>query len=185
MINKYIQHLLYILFILCMIISCKEDNRLLHTLKEIKSMPIKLHLDKMQCKYKGKDTLLTNITKPCLRLVKYIDSTECSPCILDHMHYWNTLIDETKQNENKVQYIFIVAPKAEDLENTYLSIQYGGLRNPIYVDTAYIFRKNNPVIIGKSIYHTFLLNERDSIILVGDPLESMEIKELFKKTIDY
>lgn len=34
------------------------------------------------------------------------------------------------------------------------------------------------------MFHTFLLDENNNIILVGDPVESMEIKELLKDIIN-
>ena len=77
-----------------------------------------------------------------------------------------------------------MAPKVLQLEDTYLSIEYSGLDSPVYVDTAYVLRKENPQIPVDPIYHTFLLNEKDSVILVGNPLENVEIENIFRHTID-
>lgn len=169
---------------LCLFSCGNEHDTVLYALKEMESRPMALHLDRMQCKYRGRDTLCLDSVMPKLRLVRYVDTTECSPCILDRMYYWNDLIKEAGRYDGKLRYIFIVAPKVLQLEDTYLSIEYSGLDSPVYVDTAYVLRKENPQIPVDPIYHTFLLNEKDSVILVGNPLENVEIENIFRHTID-
>lgn len=135
------KHLLFTVTACWIFSACKSDNKIQQTLKTLETQTINVNLKGMQCLYQGIDTIITDCSILKLRLIKYIDSSECSPCILDHMYYWNDLLEDIKVYNREIQYTFIVAPKTEDLENTYLSIKYGGLNNPIYVDTAYTFKK--------------------------------------------
>ena len=55
------------------------------------------------------------------------------------------------------------------------------LKNPIYVDTAYIFRENNKHIPSETRYHNFLINSKGEILLVGNPLENKKIRNILNK----
>jgi len=46
------------------------------------------------------------------------------------------------------------------------------------------FIKENPHIPLKGIYHTFLLDENDSVILVGDPFKNEKMEKLLQKVIE-
>ena len=72
----------------------------------------------------------------------------------------------------------IVAPKHEQIEDAYLSIESNGLDSPVYVDTAYAFRKANPYLPDERMYHSFLLDEKDSVVIVGNPIENPKIDSL-------
>ena len=181
---KSMRLITYILSIMLLFLcwSCKESDDIKETLISMQKNKICLSLDRMQCKFYANDTTLKNTNSTEFCFVVYIDSARCSPCTLDKIHQWNILIDEFKQRkEQKLEFIFIAAPKPSQIEDAYLSIEYCGLKNPIYVDTAYIFRENNKHIPSETRYHNFLINSKGEIMLVGNPLENKKIRNLLNK----
>ena len=52
-----------------------------------------------------------------------------------------------------------------------LYIRRDKLNYPIYVDTLGIFSLGNPHLLQDPRFHTFLLDENNNVILVGNPLQ--------------
>lgn len=179
------RHLLvFIINVIAIMSGCNNRHDYIEkTLQKMQSRPINLCLDKMQCRVRNMDTVIVDSMKPDLRLVVYIDSTECSPCALDRLYKWNGLISEAKKYGGRLKYIFIVAPKRNQLEDVYLSIESSGVDSPVYVDTAYCLRKENNEINSEKMFHVFCLNKNDSVILVGDILDNDRVDSIFRKQI--
>lgn len=148
------------------------------------TQPIRLPLDKMVCRYRANETIVIDSVPHPLRLVVYVDSSKCSPCTLDNMYTWNTLVEETDSLYGKrLGYVFIVAPKPEQREDTYLSIESSGLKCPMYVDTTYAFRLANPQLPADELYHTFLLDSGNNALLIGDPLNNARIRNILDEIL--
>ena len=162
---------------LCLV-SCSENHDIEEKISSLQSQPIKLCLDEMRCRNKYGDTIVVDSVKPLYRMVVYVDSSACSPCTLDKMYVWNESIKKARRQGSMLKHVFIVAPKPEQIEDAYLSIESNGLDSPIYVDTAYAFRKANPHLPEERMYHSFLLDEKDSVVIVGNPIENPKIDSL-------
>lgn len=46
------------------------------------------------------------------------------------------------------------------------------LSYPIYMDTTGVFRRTNPQLPSNPMLHTFLLDENNEVLAVGNPLEN-------------
>ncbi len=55
---------------------------------------------------------------------------------------------------------------------------------PVHVDTAGIFIRENPHIPREAVYHTFLLDKDNRVVLVGNPSRSEKIKEMFWQIVE-
>lgn len=174
----------YLSLLACLVVSCKQDI-VKDTLKDLQSQPVKIRLDRMECRMYDRDTVYADSVKPLLRLVTYVDSSVCSPCTLDHMYVWNDFIDESRQYNGKQEYIFVIAPKPGPyhLEDVHLSIESCGLKCPVYVDTAYVFKNDNPHLPTDNRFHTMLLDRNDSVLMVGSPLTNPQVEELFMRIV--
>jgi hypothetical protein len=49
---------------------------------------------------------------------------------------------------------------------------------------TYSFRRANPHIPDDPLFHTFVLNEQDSVVLVGDPFKNEKMEKLLLKVIE-
>ena len=58
------------------------------------------------------------------------------------------------------------------------------LQFPVLLDTAGIFERSNPQLPENPVFHTFLLDRDNRVVLVGSPLGNPKMWELYKSTID-
>lgn len=69
---------------------------------------VKLNLNRMAYCIPDNDTARTDTTSAPYRLLTYIDSTNCTPCLLNEMHKWNDIIDNTRTNwQSRKLHIYI------------------------------------------------------------------------------
>ena len=54
----------------------------------------------------------------------------------------------------------------------------------VYVDDRQYFITNNPTIPEDAMFHTFLLDRENRIVLVGNPVHNEKLWELYKNTIN-
>ena len=55
---------------------------------------------------------------------------------------------------------------------------------PILLDTLGEFEKLNPHLPKNRALHTFLLDENNNVILVGNPLRNKKIEEMFYQIVE-
>lgn len=59
-----------------------------------------------------------------------------------------------------------------------------GFNHKVLIDINNSFRKSNPHIPKDAMYYTFLLDEDNKVVLVGNPLRNNSIKEIFLRTVN-
>ncbi len=111
-------------------------------------------------------------------LTIYFDSTECSSCSINNIYQWTDLIEQLNKKQKSIRTTFIFSPPRTDLRRVIYLAQHSQFRNGIYIDTCSYFIRANPHIPSNNLMHTFLLNDKDSVILVGNPQSNPKIKEL-------
>ena len=148
--------------------GCKsEKEQVKDKIEQMKSCPIDLCLDKMECRRNPVKKLDRKYT-----MVVYVDSSECSPCALSKLRFWNPLIAEAKKKRVDINYIFILDPKRDEMEDVNIELDITDLPSSIYVDTAHVFSNRNDLIPKDQRYHSFLLDKRLNVIFVGSPIEN-------------
>lgn len=55
---------------------------------------------------------------------------------------------------------------------------------PILLDTIGEFKMLNPHLPQNTLLHSFLLNEKNEVILVGNPSQNKKIQELFYQLVE-
>lgn len=174
-----------------LLIACQKQKSVAKNFSDIgnviynmQSHHVSLNLEKMMCCIPDNDTARVDIMKSGYRLVVYMDSSKCSPCIISKMYMWNSLIEKTRESGDKVGYVFIFEPKKEQIEDAIWAVESSGLKNRIYIDTACVFKRDNPFVPKAEMYHAMLINKKDSILLVGMPLTNHKVEELFFNIIN-
>ena len=115
-------------------------------------------------------------------LLFWVDNKECSTCLLNRIATNTDFFDALHDSVKDVSIKWLFTP-AEEVKQTIIDvIQYSQLEIPIYVDTTNMFRKKNSFIPKDNRLHTFLLNDCNEIIQVGDPLKSHEMWQLYTNT---
>lgn len=161
-------------------LGCKsEKEQVRDKIEQMKSRPIELCLDKMECRRNPLNKLDKKYT-----MVVYVDSTECSSCALSKLRFWNPLIAEAKKKQLDIDYVFILAPKKEDMEDVNVELEITDLQSSIYVDTAFVFKMNNKDFPKENKYHSFLLNTDGKVIFIGSPIANKKVMDIYKNIVN-
>lgn len=178
--------LLVLSFLTCVIVFYSCDNRKSSIKEQVGKMsaePILVNLDNMDYVECRSDSFLPE-TEVDYTMVVYVDSSKCTPCAIDHLRFWNKHVKDAKYKKLKITFKFIVAPKEREKEDVYMTLAESDLLCPIYVDTAYTFLKNNPMIPKDKMYHSFLLGKDNKVLLVGSPIDNERVKEIYERIIN-
>ena len=120
-----------------------------------------------------------------IKYIIYSDSMRCTPCAINKMYLWNSLLEYSKNYNGQLNFYFIFCPARKDLHEMKLAlIKNSKFNYPILLDTLGEFEKLNPHLPQNNTLHAFLLDENNNVILVGDPLHNKRIKEIFYKTVE-
>lgn len=104
------------------------------------------------------------------KLVVYMDSTHCTECALKSMHLWEDFYNLEHKYEGRFKVVFIVqASKRSNPTVIASAFRHYDVKYPMYIDSTNIFSSLNPHIPSEDMYHVFLTNKNDSVVLVGNP----------------
>lgn len=112
-------------------------------------------------------------------MVVFHSQTECTVCALEKMSDWNALLNWERDGKGKLTFIF--SPSSDKFNEVVSAYRRSGLEHEIVIDTCGIFLKENTHIPKERAFHTFLLNRKGEVMLVGNPIYNEEIKKLFYK----
>lgn len=184
---RIISFLLCIIVIMFSIISCNDNkNDIEDNLLSMQKKAILLPLGNMMSQHCKNDTASfenCNSIKANYRYVVFIDSAQCSPCAIDGLYRWNSVIDSVRQNKLNLSFLFIVSPPKWQLEDVLLAVEFSGLENDIYIDSMNIFSKMNQHLPRDSKYHSFVINGDNKVVIVGNVLINGKIRELLNKLL--
>ncbi len=110
------------------------------------------------------------------KIVVYVDSMGCTSCRL-HLSEWSSYINEIDSiYPNKVQFLFFFVPKKG--RDIYLTLRMERFMYPICIDTLDVLNKINNFPSDMQ-YQTFLLDEKNKVKAIGNPVQNPHIKELY------
>lgn len=145
----------------------------------MKSLAINLDFANAAAIYEGKDS--TYQSADVRKLVLFVDSTSCSPCVLSHfVNYYD--ISESLSLHNG-ELLVVLHPQQGRLDEVKKRMRHERFPFWCIVDSVGVFVKNNPGIPENQLLHTFALDEQNKVILVGDPTRNDRIKELFYREV--
>lgn len=159
-------------------IGCGNNHHIKEGIQRMQSEPVEIPFAEMLCIRELTDSLpyAEDEVMP-FQLVSFTDSSRCSTCVLNALSEWNALLN--LERERKVQFVFILQPQKQEIEEVIHTYYHSGLEHPVWIDTCGTFLKNNPQIPNGRMFHTFLLDKDRKILLVGNPLANNRIREIF------
>lgn len=175
---------LFVFFNGLLLFACEPaKDKIRKNIEEMQSTQIVFPLDEMQhCKRDSSlsDSCLWKYAK--LKLVHYIDSSQCTSCYMKKIdEKYNELYRLEKDTKNQFSSIFIIEQRGnDDNYKKHISKLYS---LTMYVDTMHVFAKMNLKIPQEPMYHTFLLDENNNVILVGNPLFNAEVHKVLKHIV--
>ena len=169
----------------CIITACnshKEDVQ--KALEKMQSSTICIPYERMECW--TSDSILEDRpwNKAKLKLVHYVDSATCSTCYLQKIAIYGLLFSMEAQSNNDFYNVFIINPNI--IAKKKLISDFSGKLIPqtIFVDSTNVFMESNPNLPSESMYHTFMLDENNKVILVGNPMLNKQIEDMMLSIVE-
>lgn len=134
--------------------------------------------------YNGEKISLSNIGCSKLKLLIYIDSLNCNSCYLKRIKKWDTLIEYAQKKGNKLNYYFIFSPRKKDIGMMTYLLKNTDVNCPLIIDSIGEFRKMNDHLPKNRLLQTFLVDENNHVIMIGDPTKNDETNEIFRKKVE-
>lgn len=125
---------------------------------------------------------LEYIEKPAIKLLIYMDSTGCASCNINNLYKLNEFV-EMEPSICFYPYV-IFNPSEDDKRFLYRDLQLNTYLFPIYVDEYNEFEFLNPWLPSDNKYRSFLIDKNNIVTLIGNPIMSDSIWDLFKGTIN-
>ena len=182
--NKY-----YYILLLLLLLSC-NNNALTDSIRRLQSSPIDLCLDSLAYfvsevdKQYNVDSISFYSDKN-ISMVVYMDSSSCSTCAIKSMYHWLGFLEEVESRyKESMKVYFVFAPRKDQMVDFERSLQTLNIEYPIFIDTTNVFlRRNLNVPMDKNL-HTFLLDQKRRVRLVGNPLHNLKMMELVYSVTD-
>jgi hypothetical protein len=114
------------------------------------------------------------------KLIVYYDSTQCSTCAINNL--WE--YEELAEKYNSIDIFVILYPSSKnnlDVLNSLLSKVSPQIKTIFDFDGT--FENNNSHIPSNELFHTFLVDGKGKVLLVGDPIKNKKIRELLHNII--
>lgn len=161
--------------------SCNNPKELRSQLKNILGQ--QLTFPKEIISVKGDKVSFVNHSiseKP--KFIIFIDSLECSTCLLSHLHNFSPLEDYS--NNTGLFDLFILLSPKEDEKVAMIDYTLTlSLNCPIYFDIESHFTQNNSFIPPDSRFHFLLTDSNGKVIFVGNPIKEGKLLPAFEKVI--
>lgn len=170
--------------LLFLLVACSDrDQQLAKEIKILQSKAIQLP-SKGLVVQQNTELHEVDVNEKALKLVIYTDSVGCTSCAINQINLWDSFIDYAEQFNNQLRFYFIFSPVKKDFNSIKSAIASSMFDYPILLDTLREFEKLNPHLPRNRSLHSFLLDENNNVILVGNPLHNKRIEEIFYKTVE-
>ncbi len=115
-----------------------------------------------------------------LSIVIYYDLSDCLPCKSKEFSLWLPFLNEIRNDSMPINIIPICA----SCDDTFIYALYksNDINIPCIWDNRKEFEKYN-TLPNNPLYHTFLLDENNKILLMGTPLYNPKLWQNYKKII--
>ena len=90
------------------------------------------------------------------------------------------LIDSKKRElYPDVEFLYIINVNPSNVDAVYSTLCNSRIVSPVYLDTLNSFLTVNPHIPKSKLFHSFVMNDKDSVLMVGSPFSSPRLESLF------
>lgn len=128
----------------------------------------------------GKDTIDFPMSGK-FKILTYVDSIGCISCKLQ-LDQWKVFMDGVNNaGINSVDFLFYFSPeKRRDIIST---LKQAGFTYPVCIDEDKELDRLNHFPKTEMDFHTFLLDEDNRVLAIGNPIHNPKVKELYLKII--
>ena len=173
--------LLYLLSILFLLTSCKENKKeeVARLVQEWQGKEIVFPKNITFTRFVT-DTVDYQIPQSDYKVLIYVDSTGCTSCKLQ-LPKWKELIAYTDSvTGNNIPFLFFFQSK-DDKELRYI-LKRDNFNRPVCIDRNSELDKLNR-FPQNITFQTFLLDKKNRIVVIGNPIHNLAVKDLYLKQI--
>ena len=177
----------FLLFILSPgLFSCRENKARTEAeqiVKEWTGKQIRFP-DEFSCNFLGKDTvanLCSGLLTKEYKILLYVDSTGCTSCKLQ-LIAWKGLIEESRDLHDRLSFLLFFNPKNRDKKELSFLLRRDKLDYPVFMDMDNNIQELNH-FPDQSNYQCFLLDKNNRVLMIGNPVSTPKIWELFKQQV--
>lgn len=115
------------------------------------------------------------------KIVIYYNAKGCTSCRMNELYSWKEVMKADPEGLPDADFVFIFKsdPRNEEVVQKLISTDF---RYPILCDPAGEFEKNN-TLPKNEMYHVFLLDRDNKIILSGSPIYNPRLWDLYKSKV--
>lgn len=135
--------------------------------------------ENLKFKSMGRDTIGSQILNHQYKVLVYLDSLGCIPCRL-RLVEWKEYMDNWELNGYDVGFLFVV--QSSNYKHLEMKLYADQFSYPIIYDPENTFNKLNH-FPKEEQFRTFLLDAKNRVILIGSPIENIEISLLYDKVL--
>lgn len=166
---------------LMLFISCVK-SKFTDDILKMQFRPIDLTSCEESVCYKGGEMTAFHIEDSAYKLIIYIDSTSCSPCFISHMYDYEETVEEF--DSVGIGTVIVFEPRQEQEEETRFLLEQQAYPFLTVVINNGAFSGENPHLPSSSVLHSFLLNRKNEVTIVGNPVRNAKIKELMLNSVE-
>ena len=181
--NRIIFHTFIIGVLLCS--ACTENH------KQKKKIEAELRLFKetaiifpgnlLSKNFKEQTSPDTTMLFRSLKMVAYINQKGCMGCKL---HDLLPIYMFALENEHLKNFSVIIILNPSDMEAADYTLTDMHFHQTVFYDIDGSFERLNPHLPTNEQFHTFLLNENNNVVLVGNPAHNEKVKNLYLKEMN-
>ena len=182
---RRICYILVIVYNICFFFSCNSPKKELQdAIEQMQSRKIAIPYEQMNCWANDSILKVSPWEKAKLKLVHYIDSATCSSCYLQKVKMNDYLFRMEELSNNEFYNVIIINPGNKMNEELEKLFSEKLIPQTIFIDSTNNFAQVNPNIPHETKYHTFLVDDNNKVILVGNPIVNKKIKDIFMSIVE-
>ena len=114
------------------------------------------------------------------RILALVDSSACIGCQLRIDDWQRFIADIDSSTCETISLLFIMSPIS--VREVYMVLRSSNFVTPVCIDNSLEIRSLNDVPPKTS--HVFLLDKKNKIICVGDPISNRKVRDIYRKIIN-
>ena len=119
------------------------------------------------------------------RIIIWFDSTGCSACKALDLYNFDFVYDYCHDSlDMGCEFVAVFSPTKKQLNDLAVLLWEKNMNIPFVIDVNNDFFALNSFIPSSNIFHSFLLNESNEIMLVGRPNYNTKMWNLYKSCIN-
>jgi len=143
-------------------------------------LPNDLYRVKIDCEKIEKDTISLKQNK----IIIWFDSTGCNQCRMTGLINLCKAYDYCNDSINgECGFYVIFSPSEEQLNDVINYVWEKKIDMPVLLDIHNEFIQFNPWLPENEKFHSFLLNKKNEIVLVGSPIYNHKMWQLYKSLL--